>query len=156
MGRTHDGHVVRVEGRGTMCESRALLELAEGCLAGGNCSLTIDLSACEYLDSTFLGCLVKLHKRFQSSASGEFRVAADADHRRQLLAPTLLDRFLPLCQEGPDLVGQPVPLTPAEVDPKQLGHHVMECHRLLAEVGGPNQAVFRRIADQLASELEAG
>jgi hypothetical protein len=34
-----------------------------------------------------------------------------------------------------------------------LGRHVMECHRRLAELGGSRAPSFRSIADQLAREL---
>ena len=34
-----------------------------------------------------------------------------------------------------------------------LGRHIMECHRRLAELGGSQAASFRSIADHLAREL---
>jgi len=45
----------------------------------GGPSLDIDLTTCEYLDSTFLGGLVGLFRRFeQSTISGRFAIAGPA------------------------------------------------------------------------------
>ena len=42
------------------------------------------------------------------------------------------------------------PEDPADVD---VVRHVMECHRRLAELGGPQHAAFAAIADNLEREL---
>jgi hypothetical protein len=39
------------------------------------------------------------------------------------------------------------------VDEFQMGRHVMECHRLLADLGGPHAAAFAAVANQLEQEL---
>ena len=46
-----------------------------------------------------------------------------------------------------------VAITAGVKEPKDLGHHIMACHRQLAEIDGPDQNAFRRIADQLAEDL---
>src|SRR5689334_5995318 len=56
VGRTTSGYRLRVEGTGTMRESPAVGEFAERSLRDGTSTLVVDLSACDYLDSTFLGC----------------------------------------------------------------------------------------------------
>ena len=37
---------------------------------------TVDLSGCDYLDSTFLGCLVEMQRRAGKAAPGRFVVSA--------------------------------------------------------------------------------
>ena len=63
VGRTEAGYAIRIEGRGTMRESPALQRVVRTVLDGEACAVTIDLAVCDYLDSTFLGCLVDLHRR---------------------------------------------------------------------------------------------
>jgi anti-anti-sigma regulatory factor len=160
--RTATGHGVRVIGRGTLRESRVFQEYAWRCLdaaaktpaaeSGGD--LTLDLSQCERLDSTFLGCLVNLHKHFNREGGVRFAVAAPPNVRRSLLAGCRLDRLLPIRDQAPEALGEESLLDDQEqVDAWDLGRHVMECHRRLAEQNCPGSEAFARVADQLEKEL---
>ena len=60
IGPISDGTVVCLVGRGTMCESPAFRDVAERLLDRGD--VVFDASRCDYLDSTFLGCLIGLKK----------------------------------------------------------------------------------------------
>ena len=62
--RTSTGYCVRIEGRGTMRESPAAAEFVLRSLEKAPApGITVDLSGCDYLDSTFLGCLVEMQRR---------------------------------------------------------------------------------------------
>src|SRR4051812_5597953 len=62
---TTNGCVIRVEGRGTMKESPAARAVAMQTLsAEPTTSVVVDLNSCDYLDSTFLGCLAQMYNRF--------------------------------------------------------------------------------------------
>ena len=172
--RTDEGCCVRVEGRGTMKESPAVQEFVTRTLTAAAAAtpdaarpaaaVTIDLSACDYLDSTFLGCLLGLHKQFGKKAAGQaagkgdappFAVAAPPDRVAKLFGPTRLDRLIHPRSELPCAAGEWVPLDipPPASDKRDLAQHVLECHRRLAEVEGPQQAAFIRIAEQLEREV---
>ena len=154
LGRTKTGFIVRVSGRGTVCESRSLHEFALGIADDESCTLTIDLSQCDYLDSTFLGCLVDLFKRFSNrSVARRFEIIANQERCHALLSATRLQNYFPLCEQPPPQEDDLLNLEVGELDHRQRGQHIMECHRRLAEIGGPNQEVFKRIADQLEFEL---
>ena len=154
LGRTETGYLVYVVDRGTMRESRSLHEFALGIVEDGGCTLAVDLSQCDYLDSTFMGCLVDLYKRFGKQPAKRFEIIADEARSRSLLAASHLHTILPIHEHPPELIDECLVLTPCELDRRQLGRHIMDCHRRLAELGGPNQEVFSRIADQLELELE--
>src|SRR5690606_37147347 len=135
---TDTGCLVRITGRGTMCESRRFYEYAKRWLemegTSDECedrtSLTLDLSACERLDSTFLGCLVDLHKRFNTAKRTRFVIVAPSAVRKSLLGTSRLDRLLCILDTPPATRGEGIPLTDdAAADPYALGVHVMECHR---------------------------
>ena len=144
LGCTRRGYCVRVVGRGTMRESPALRAFALQVLdEPGRPALDIDLTACEYLDSTFLGGLLGLLRRFeQSGPSGRLAVAGPPEVLHRLLGPTRLDALLPLRAEGPEPLGEEVPIPPQALDG--------------AELGGGNAAVFGPIADRIACELDRG
>lgn len=156
VGQTPSGSAIRIEGRGTMRESPAVREFAVRALDQGTERLMIDLEGCDYLDSTFLGCLVDLHRRYGVTEPPRFVVSAPAATVQRLLAASRLDRFLRPTEERPEILGEAVVLPSQALETTELGRHVMECHRRLAEIGGPNQAIFERIADQLAEELIGG
>jgi anti-anti-sigma factor len=155
VGRTASGFLVQVEGRGTLSESPALQEFAIQSLDGpsGPSTVVVDLSHCDYLDSTFLGCLVSLHHKFNRKSPHRFQVAASSDKRQKLLAPTHLHHVLDLTDVSPEPISDVLEVSRPVVPGADLGRHVMECHRRLAELGGSRASSFRSIADQLAREL---
>jgi anti-anti-sigma factor len=151
--RTGAGYVFRIAGRGTMRESPAVRDFICGAIEDG-ASVVADLSACEYLDSTFLGCLVLLHKRGRSER-GSFAVHADERVRQRLLGCVGLDRVLDFVEDCPGCIGPPVTLPLVDLERGEFWQHLLETHRKLAELGGPSAATFGRIADQMAKELGA-
>ena len=156
IGWTRQGYCVRVAGRGTMRESPALRAFALRVLdEPGRPTLDVDLTACEYLDSTFLGGLLGLFRRFeQSGPSGRLAIAGPTEVLHRLLGPTRLEAILPLRAESAERLGEDVPIPPQALDSDDLCRHVLESHRRLAELGGANAAVFGPIADRIASELD--
>src|SRR3954463_7175856 len=107
VGWTRRGYCVRVAGRGTMRESPALRAFALQILdEPGRPTLDVDLTACDYLDSTFLGGLVGLFRRFeQAGPSGRLAIAGPTEVLHRLLGPTRLDDLLPPRAGRPDGVG---------------------------------------------------
>jgi anti-anti-sigma regulatory factor len=143
-----------------MRESRSAAEFVVQSLAAEPApTIRIDLSACDHLDSTFLGSLVEMQRRASkaSAAPGvsglRFVVSAPPDKVKKLLSPTRLDTVLKTTAEGPQVVGQWVELPAADPASPDVMRHVMESHRRLAELGGPQQAAFAAIADNIEREL---
>ncbi len=152
--RTDSGFTVRIEGRGTMRESVAFHQFGLQCLEGESCEMLVDLSHCEYLDSTFLGCLLGLHKRFRRSEAGSFMIAAGEECWQRLLAPLQLHKVFTIIDTAPEPISQWRTLYSETADPRNLGQHVLECHCRLVELGGANQDVFAPIVQRLADELD--
>ena len=153
IGRIETGYVIVVLGRGTCRESAAVEQFATQSLRADNCAVTIDLTACDYLDSTFLGCLVHLYRHFGLEQPSRFVIVASPEKVHKLLAPSRLDTLLPIVSKSPDIHDTLMVLPQTKVDEFQLGRHVMECHRLLADLGGPHAAAFANVANQLEKEL---
>jgi anti-anti-sigma factor len=153
--RSAAGYLIRVSGQGTSRESPALAAFVTQYLeAAPQASVVLDLSVCEYLDSTFLGCLLMLHRRCAAKSDARFVVAAEREARRKLLAATHLDVVLQISDSAPAAVGGFVRLHPQALDAREFGRHVMESHRALSQLPGEHAGVFREIADRLAQELE--
>src|SRR5438067_192449 len=110
VGRTNAGYCLRIEGRGTMRESPAAHEFVRQVLDNGDGALVVALEACDYLDSTFLGCLADLHRRYGKQEPPRFLVAASPEKRARLLAPNHLDKLLKITEVCPEMVGDECPL----------------------------------------------
>lgn len=150
--RTNAGYLLRVIGRGTMNESPTARDFLGGAIDDG-VQIVVDLSDCEYLDSTFLGCLIMLHKRGQAGPAG-FHVVADAAARRRLLEPVRLEQVLKFVDAMPECIGDPVELPVTQLERREFAEHLLETHRKLAELGGPAADTFRAIANRLKQELD--
>lgn len=149
------GMIVRVVGRGTARQSRVVHDaVARSLKADGARELTIDLAACDYLDSTFLGCLVQMH-RAATAAGATLAVALPTDRRPRLFGSMRLDRILQCVEAAPDAAGPGIELQtpPPDHGPNESARHVMECHRQLAALDSPMRDAFRRIAEEIEREL---
>jgi hypothetical protein len=94
-----------------------------------------------------------LHRKYNQTVPHRFLVVASRDKSQRLLGPTLLNCLLDITEVCPEPIGEVVELSRPILPTSDLGRHVMECHRRLAELGGPRASSFRSIADQLAREL---
>ena len=152
--RTDDGYAIRVEGRGTMRESPAVREFAAQCLdQRRELTLSVDLSACDYLDSTFLGCLVGVHRRCRSEPLVQLFVCCEIAKRQRLLGPTRLDTLFHCIETTPEPAGPWVKLPPPELAKRDFGLHVLECHERLSELHCPSAGAFKTVVEQLSREL---
>jgi len=152
--RTPGGYCLRVEGRGTMRESQSAAQFVAGPLEREGATVVVDLSACDHLDSTFLGCLVEMQRKAGRVTPPRLTICAPREKVEKLLAPTRLDLVLKTTSEPPQGVGEFITLPAAEPGTPDVMRHVMECHRILAETGAPQKAAFAAIADSIQKELE--
>jgi len=157
VGRTAVGYVVQVRGRGTLRESPALQSFADRVLASESSAgfLVVDLRECDYLDSTLLGCLAGLHRRHNRHQPHRFLVAASPERARRLLGPSRLDSLLDLVAEHDAPILQALGELAADLTIQDLGRHLMDCHRELAQIEGPEREEFQAVANRLAQELKA-
>ncbi len=148
-GRISGGLVVRLQGHGTLRESRALNDLLKAAPAQGR--LDLDLRKTDWLDSTFLGSLMALHKRLNQPEAIRFRICAEPAHTQKLFGRTRLDTMIPQAQE-PDAPKSPEEHVPeAVMDTAGLAAFVADCHRRLAELGGPDSSTYASVAEAFKS-----
>lgn len=152
IGGIDGGSVVRVVGRGTMQESTSFRDAVLPHLDQG--PVVFDASECDYLDSTFLGCLVGLQKAAEQSPSGRFVIAANESKRIQLFTTSALDKYFQFLDACPDPTTELAPVEIDALDKTNMGRHVAGCHERLAERGGPDAPAFKAVADRLSKELD--
>ena len=150
--RCRDGFVVRIVGNVTMRESPIFHEFVVQCFQRPDVTVFVELSQCGHVDSTFLGCLIELEKRCQSART-QLVIVADESVRMRLLTTAHIDKYVRCIETCPANVSEFVALEVTQIDARELGRHVMQSHRALADLGEKDAATFRSIADQLAKEI---
>ena len=151
LGRARAGSVIRIEGRATMRESPALRSAAEAALDAG--AIVWDLSECEYLDSTMLGCLIGVRKLAEQRGR-RMDIVADGSQQVKLFSTSSLHKYFEFLDAAPAIQGLWLAIEPERVDNTELSRHVLKCHERLAERGGEDGEAFRRVCDRLSTEIE--
>ena len=148
------GIVVKIAGRGTMQESPTFQALASKCLDVADVSMHVDLSDCEFLDSTFLGCLIQLHKKWNQASAKRFLLGASQSKKRELFKASFYGRLLHFTDKTPEPQGDFNEVTMECLEAKDFGRHILKCHQHLIEQGGPATSHYQKIVDRLASEID--
>ncbi|MBY0232655.1 MAG: STAS domain-containing protein [Gemmataceae bacterium] len=149
-----DALTVRVEGRGTMAHGLPLQRLGERLLASGVRAVRIDLRACPYMDSTFLGTLLALNKALGRLGAGPLAIVAPTVACSKILDQMGLGEMLPV-QAGTD--HDPAgwhELPPDTADAPALRRNIVEAHERLAELPGPAGQQFQAVLRCLAAEAK--
>lgn len=142
---------ISIAGTATWMRSEIFCEAARKAL-GRRRELIIDLGACEYLDSTFLGTLYEV-------------VMISPERVRLQRVPTKVRAlFEELSMSGvlsrASLVTEPLPpdMKPLR-DPRSVadlqGERVLKAHEILASLSDENQEQFRDVIEALRSDLAA-
>jgi anti-anti-sigma factor len=150
--------VVRVRGKAQAHQCPAFRRFAEEMLAGSADRLQVDLSECDYFDSTFLGTLLHLRKTPGQDGSSMLTLVAPSEQCLQILGrmgAKSLFRIDHGCSVDDSQQWHVLP----EEQPGQCGldfkRNVVEAHQELAQVNGPMQDKYRMIADLAAQDLAA-
>jgi anti-anti-sigma regulatory factor len=152
VGRVSTGLVIRIVGRGTMQESLAFRAVAESNKDNG--VIIFDAMQCNYLDSTFLGCLVGIKKACEQTPSRRFVIWACKATRVKLFSTSSLDKYFDFIDECPETIDEFELIDIDTLDPIALGRHAMRCHQYLAEMGGREAAAFRSVVERLSKEVD--
>ncbi len=151
LGRLSNGRVIRVVGRGTMRESVAFRAAAETNIDGG--VIVFDAMQCDFLDSTFLGCLVGIKKACEQSPTTRFFIRACDATSVKLFSTSSLNKYFDFIDSCPEPIDEFELIDIDALDAITLGRHAMHCHEHLAERGGREAAAFRSVADCLSKEI---
>jgi anti-anti-sigma factor len=146
----------RVEGRATMAQSVAFRRFAEQRLAAGATTLQVDLSACTYMDSTFLGTLLFLKSAVDRRGQGEFTLVSPSARCRQLLQQMGLDAILRITAGDSADVSGWSDLADGPTDVHAFKDTVTEAHQELANLEGPAGEPFRAVMRCLDKEPGTG
>jgi anti-anti-sigma factor len=160
---------VKVVGRGSFQNAGCLKSFYEQLLKDGANRFVVDLDACTYLDSTFLGTLLPLGRQLKNCGNG-LHVLNVSPRNLELLRNLGLDRLIHIDGRPPaspngngtspravDLNGvtdadlEEITCPPATRD--QAGPNILEAHQALMEFDPRNVPKFKDVVEFLREDL---
>ncbi|MFW5996786.1 MAG: STAS domain-containing protein [Verrucomicrobiota bacterium] len=145
---------IRVIGRATFKISRELREYIIQTLNDGVCSVIIDLSECDGMDSTFMGVMAMIGLEAKGKAS--VLVVNAGEKLRNLLDSIGVSRLVEYMEK--DMAeGNWHNLCEAAAerdDMKQVAPTVRDAHKTLMELSPENIPKFQNVVEMLSEELE--
>lgn len=155
--RSADLGFIKVVGRGSFQNSGCLKAFYQQLLKDGVRRFVIDLDACTYLDSTFLGILLGLGLKLKDAGNGLLHILNANTRNLELLKNLGLDRLINIDASKVALNGVtekpleemtcPVP-TRTEAAPT-----ILEAHENLMEFDARNVPKFKDVVEFLREDL---
>jgi anti-anti-sigma regulatory factor len=99
--RTGDLGFIKVVGRGSFQNAGCLRAFYQQVLKEGTSRFVVDLGACTYLDSTFLGILLGMGLKLREAAKGILHILNASPRNMELLKNLGLDRLISI-ESAPD------------------------------------------------------
>jgi anti-anti-sigma factor len=106
--RSADLGFIKVVGRGSFQNSGCLKAFYQQLLKEGVSRFVVDLDACTYLDSTFLGILLGLGLKLKEAGNGLLHILNANPRNLELLRNLGLDRLIHIEGSGGDVLGRGV------------------------------------------------
>jgi anti-sigma B factor antagonist len=89
-------HVIAVRGELDLSTAPDLETPLDAVVNGGNGSVLIDLSACEFIDSTGIALIVRGWQKLEANGNGRLAICCPNDQVRRVLDVSGLDQSIPV------------------------------------------------------------
>jgi anti-anti-sigma factor len=116
-------------------------------------AVSVDLSACTYMDSTFVGLLVAID-RAQKRAGARLRMLSPTSACTDIIAQLGLDRIFAPPEPGPWSVPAGADLVSADRPPSP--EFLLDVHVALMEASGPARETFGLLREVLEKRVARG
>lgn len=148
---------VKVVGRGSFQNSGCLKTFYLQLLKDNVDRFVIDLDACTYLDSTFLGILLGLGLKLKAAGNGLLHILNASPRNVELLKNLGLDRLISIDAKRVDLngvAGQKLEALECPTQTKaEAGPTILEAHEALMEFDPRNIPKFKDVVEFLREDL---
>ncbi len=168
--------LVRVIGRGSFQNAGCLKSFYQQLLTEGTCSFAVDLSACSYLDSTFIGVILDLGLKLKKASAGKLYLLNVNARNLELIRNLGVDRLVYLdVPEDPNVPeSEPIHTDPALIAARaavkeasleeiaagtltreQAGPTILDAHEKLMDFDPRNVPKFKDVVKFLREDLHA-
>jgi anti-sigma B factor antagonist len=146
--------VVRILGKGTHQNSHFLKKYLNHCLEQKKGKIQIDLSACTYMDSTFLGTLAGLGGKMKEKGLPPITLANATERVHGMIDALGIGLLFEMKQTGaPVADGKLEDLQKTAVSQDVKAREMLEAHQKLVEVSRENEAKFKDVIALLREEV---
>lgn len=148
---------IKVVGRGSFQNSGCIKIFYQQLLKEGVHRFIVDLEACTYLDSTFLGILLGLGLKLKEGGNGLLHVLNASSRNLELLKNLGLDRLIQI--DSPRAIENGVSEKQLEEVPcpvttrAEAGPTILEAHENLMEFDSRNIPKFKDVVEFLREDL---
>jgi anti-sigma B factor antagonist len=148
---------VKVVGRGSFQNSGCLKSFYQQLLKDHVTRFVIDLGACTYLDSTFLGILLGLGLKLRAAGDGLLDILNASPRNIELLKNLGLDRLIniaaaPVAENGA-VEGKLEELNCPVLTKEEAGPTILEAHENLMNFDERNVPKFKDVVEFLREDL---
>ncbi len=150
-GEVGDSTVVNICGRGTYMLSHGFFDAVQAIIEGKR-GLTIDLSGCEYLDSTFLGMIHEVVV-LGEKAGVPVRLQRIRKSVCSLFEELSMDLVLQHVHEPAEPLPHMEPLVNTAPDEGALHRRILQAHDVLSSLSDENREKFQEVVEMLRQEL---
>ncbi len=148
---------IKVVGRGSFQNSGCLKAFYLQLLKEGVSRFVVDLDACTYLDSTFLGILLGLGLKLKDAGNGRLHILNANPRNLELLKNLGLDRLIHIDGKHAELNGvadKPLEEMPCPVPTRdEAAPTILEAHENLMEFDPRNVPKFKDVVEFLREDL---
>ena len=158
VGTAGEAVFIQVDGRGTHAISQPLGECMTEMVRRGYRTFRVDLGACSYMDSTFLGILAAATLRLRGLPQGRFILVNVGARNLELLRTLGIERFFQFEGQGDGATSLPMSLErlpDSACSLEAMGTTMLEAHKTLAECDERNGPRFKDVIDFLEHDLSA-
>jgi anti-anti-sigma regulatory factor len=153
VGTTGADLYVSVRGRATQRTCPTVDALVARYLISGGAQVTVELAGCDWVDSTFAGWLISLHKRLSGASGGGLRLAGCSARCRASLDKMHLCDMLSFSDEVRPGELREVPCPTSDRPDRECLKLMLKAHEELASLDEANRRVFGPIAALLRRQL---
>jgi len=150
-GELGESTVINICGRGTYMLSHNFFDAVEAILDGKR-GLTIDLSGCDYLDSTFLGMIHEVVSK-GDKAGVRVHVQRISEGVRRLFEELSMDLILRHVHEPAEPLPYMEPLVKTAPDKGTLHRRILRAHDVLVSLSDENRKKFQGVVEMLKKEM---
>ena len=155
---------LRVLGRATFTVGPILKQFGTAAIEDGCTRIVLDVSACEGMDSTFMGVLAGMATRLARQTGGKMLMLNVSDKLFEILSTLGLDQLMECRRLGaaPEPLVEPLlltaralsPIAAAAADLQTTRHVMLEAHTTLAAISAENKLRFNDVLTYLRENVK--
>ncbi len=136
--------LIRIEGKGTHLNSHLLKKYLLNCLEENRCHFQIDLSCCNYMDSTFLGMLTGLGSKIKERSLPTIKLINASERIIEMLENLGVYPFFEIVKSE-SVIGSFKKLQGSSLGKDDKSREMLEAHENLVSISQANEAKFRDV-----------